>query len=319
MADKENLDNMAKRYKEEMLRLYRMNGSAHSAGDAPPVIRSESPRPVPAVPQVPENNKPAAAECGNGECRFLTPEEIIAGESRDKAKEQLHAPTDLTGSDITPLLINGVGFASGNLVSSGGTDCDCAPVETAVSAEENNSPTKFKGILIRTLYTSAASSSENPLSSDVYAEEIPSYLRLPPDIPSNDPVPSVLDPMYSVSGRWNSLTGDSSWGYIQFEIGMGEKNDPIQGATVVISRKAGDRTLLSRILSTDSTGLTYTAALPSPAETPSSSAGCTPYAVYSAMIFAKGYYPIYDMKVEIYPGIKTIRPVRLAALPSVSG
>ena len=29
--------------------------------------------------------------------------------------------------------------------------------------------------------------------------------------------------------------------------------------------------------------------------------------------------PIYDMKVEIYPGIKTIRPVRLAALPSVSG
>ena len=306
MSDKENLDTMAKRYKEEMLRLYRKN---------PPAPPEEKPPRRPETPAA--QDRPAAVSCDSEGCRFLSPEEIL---SREKADESAAAggtkdrKTDVNyGSDITHILLDGTGFAPENLVTSGGTDCG----EQCAAASAESTGQRFAGILVRTVYTSPVSSAETALPSDVISEVIPEYINLPPDVNETSSVPPLLDASYAVSDKWNKLTGDSGWGYLRFDISTGGNDDPVEGATAVISRRSDDRTILSRILSSGKSGLTSAAALPAPSE--KESAGCTPYAVYTAMIFANGYYPIYDMKIRIYPGITTLCPVRLAKLPEARG
>lgn len=292
MAENNELDRLAKRYKEEMLKLYRMNGAPAEPSEKPKPGKPPA-KPEPSKPPIPpEPPKPKTVVCkSSGECRFAPPEDIMGMASGAK-------PQPGYAYDTARSLLDGTGNTADNLVSAGIPDMD-----------SKSSPTvqTFDGILINSpVLKKYAPSSSDGSQSAVFSEMIPPFLRLPPD--SSDIV--IPDANFALSDRWRTLTGDSGWGWFSAEITAADA--PVGGATIVIARTSSDRVLLSRITTTDKSGMTPVLPLPAPVY---KDGGCRPFAEYEMSVFAEGYQPV-KADICIYAGIKTIVPLTLTKLGS---
>lgn len=125
---------------------------------------------------------------------------------------------------------------------------------------------------------------------------------------------------FTPSTSWISLTGENSWGFLQFEVFTADGAYPVPGAVVIVKKQLPAGVGLVRVLFTDRSGLTPNIALPAPSaalsQTPRNTA--RPFSEYSVTVIARGYYTLKDIKIPIFAGIKTVQPIDLIPLPEYS-
>ena len=342
MNSNENLDSMAKRYKDEMMRLYRMNGGTggmsanmNTAANAAPINSAGSApaaNPVNAAPNTQSTVQTTQRQVTTtGQCRFMSAEEIIS-EQRPGNAAGIPMPLPSYGPDVTDNLINGPIPTPYSLTGSGIVNADNpmpvqqqtempAPRMTAPAANEAAPAQTFengeqiRGIYINPMITGSAVNTQLS-GSDVLSELLPAF-EFPPDLAEDEAIPASVDPRFVIIGSWTNLTGDTGWGSLQFEVTTGSQGSPVQGATVVVSRVINGKRLLTRILRTNSSGLTRTVFLPAPKYVydPYRPGNSRPFAEYSASVYANGYYPLTNINIMIEAGVKSLQPVDLIPYP----
>ena len=89
---------------------------------------------------------------------------------------------------------------------------------------------------------------------------------------------------------------------------------PFEGALVTVY--AGNLPVAQVV--TDRMGVSPRLTLPTPPKSNSlRPGGQTPYAEYTVVTEAAGYYPVTDLRLPIYPGVTSIQPVEL--IPRMAG
>lgn len=125
-----------------------------------------------------------------------------------------------------------------------------------------------------------------------------------------------LEPLYNGPQNEQSLEDMKGSGYIKAEITTAGGAVPIEGASVIITKREGDRTLLIRMLTTDASGSTELVALPAPdivySETPDPES--KPFSEYIMSIYAEGFYAVPEIIVPVFTTVKSIQPVSLVPL-----
>lgn len=145
-----------------------------------------------------------------------------------------------------------------------------------------------------------------------------------PDFPiptsSSEGIPSTAGLTPSLS--WVSLTGDNSWGYLQFDVFTAGGAYPVPGAVVAVKKMLPGGVGLVRLLFSDRSGRTPTIALPAPSASLSQNPMSTtvrPFSEYSVTVRAKGFYTLSDIRIPIFAGVKTVQPIDLIPLPEYPG
>lgn len=310
MQNKENLNNMARRYKDEMMKLYRSTSPGQNT------VRQGAGASVGMTPV-----------CNGDKCKFMPPEDILSD-----------IPTTLPSFGGTPVLSpeEAAAIQTPSLASSGavnfdyntegqnmenGQNMNSAGQRIYVPYADNNlSSDSFGGIYINPLPDSSQTS-DNTGQSSMTTEILPDF-ELPPDLDedtdlSNSSRMGGFLGGYIISPIWQNLTGDNGWGYLQFEVTTGSLGNPVQNATVVVSRYVRGRLVLSRILKTGLNGLTRIAVLPAPRYyyNPFRPNQGRPFAEYRASVYANNYYPVYNISLMIYCGVKSVQPVDMVPVP----
>ena len=324
-----DLNNMANRYKEEMMRLYhRSAGSTtqnKSAADSPtaqntPVHMYENN----SDSTVTDNGTPTVTVPDNGtaqtnlsqqpvdlpiscSCRFPSAESII--NQIAATPMPLPAVQENSSSDQAQ--------GSSKIYSQGSSVGELA-------ADTDNSNTRKSGSQSGALNGIFINGNPDRVAFDPHLEkeqekEILPDFKLPPDISaeSSESTDIITDGNYAPSAGWQAMTGDNSWGYLQFEVFTAGGAYPISGAAVTVKKVLSNGTALARVLFTNRSGRTPTIALPAPSkkysQTPNS--GVIPFSEYNVTVRADGYYTLRDINMPIFGGVKTIQPVDMIPLP----
>ena len=365
-----NLNNMAQRYKEEMMRLYKKSSAApqtspqnrnvpsgHSAVTAQTNMTETSqsrqqnmqqgqgnmqqeqmaqnitmPRDASGTPlsNIQGASHFAASPSGtvtdnfpvipmNCRCRFPSAESIIESIAGIPATPNIrpedNPPPVYDGNDSVIQPRNTASdTASVNMNSAvhpemGGTFSQAD--KTAYQRSEDNS---LQGVMLNMSPRAAAYAV--PSEAENETEILPDF-ALPRD--SSDAVPDTKG--LTPSLNWINLTGDSSWGFLQFDIFTAGGAYPVPGALVAVKKKLTGGTGLIRLLFSDRSGRTPTIALPAPSASLSRDPMSTtrPFSEYTVTVRARGYYTLSDINIPIFAGVKTVQPIDLIPLPEYSG
>lgn len=140
------------------------------------------------------------------------------------------------------------------------------------------------------------------------SDEIPyPYEQIPRAQPE-----STLEPLYTDSAP----ELNTSSGFLQAEVSTANRAFPIKDASVIVTRKNGDKSELIALLTTDENGRTETIELPAPNKAYSESPNQTekPFSDYQLAVYARGFYTIPLLNVPIFPTVKSIQPVSMIPL-----
>ncbi len=285
MDSKAQIEAMARKYKEEMLRMYKQSG--RTGGGASEIITP--PRNVqPIKPKTAAEFTPTKSE--------LTPKAVptapLMSESADSVKAEPKTPQmqeipKTTSKFPSPEDIMREEFGEsmenrfGNEVVSANNDSD--EVRNEPAAEE-----------IRPEMTSEPENFQGNYNSEEFSD-------------LSDP----LEPRYS--GGEDETSDASGVGYIKAEVTTGSGAVPIENAVVLITKKENGKTYLLKMLISDESGSTETVALSAPnvsfSETPDPTE--KPFADYYISAYADGFYAENDMEVPVFSGVKSIQPIAL--------
>ena len=293
MDSKAQIEAMARKYKEEMLRMYKQSGRTgggasetispprnvqpikpKTAAEFTPTKSEFSPKAVPTAPLMSESadsvkaepKTPQMQEIPKNTPKFPSPEDIMREEFGESMENRF-----------------------GNEVVSANNDSD--EVRNEPAAEE-----------IRPEMTSEPENFQGNYNSEEFFD-------------LSDP----LEPRYS--GSEDETSDASGVGYIKAEVTTGSGAVPIENAVVLITKKENGKTYLLKMLISDESGSTETVALPAPnvsfSETPDPTE--KPFADYYISAYADGFYAENDMEVPVFSGVKSIQPIALIPRSGADG
>lgn len=322
MDSKAQIEAMARKYKEEMLRMYKQSGKTSGKAAetiSPPrnvqPIRSAQSSPPPKAVQPAQNVQPIkpkiAAEFSPAKSeRIITPKVVSAAvpmmpesansvkaetktpQTQEKTTSKFPSPEDIMREEFEASMEN----RFGNEVMSGNNGSDEVRNEPAAEAlrTEMTSP--------RENMTSKPENFQGNYNSEGFSN-------------LSDP----LEPRYS--GSEDETPDVSGVGYIKAEVTTGGGAVPIENAVVLITKKENGKTYLLKMLISDESGSTETVALPAPnvsfSETPDPTE--KPFANYYISAYADGFYAENDMEVPVFSGVKSIQPIALIPRSSDDG
>lgn len=256
----------------------------------------------------------------NCECRFPSAESII------ESIAGIPATPNIRPEDNPPPVYNGNDpviqprNAASNTVSMNNMNSAVHPEmggtfsQADKTAYQRSEDTSLQGVMLNMSPQAAAYAVPSEAENEV--EILPDF-ALPQD--SSDAVPDTKG--LTPSLNWINLTGDSSWGFLQFDIFTAGGAYPVPGALVVVKKKLTGGTGLVRLLFSDRSGRTPTIALPAPSASLSQNPMSTtrPFSEYTVTVRARGYYTLSDINIPIFAGVKTVQPIDLIPLPEYSG
>lgn len=315
MDSKTQIEAMARKYKEEMLRMYKQSGKT-SGGAAETIspprnvqpVRSEQSTPLPKSvqpAQFSQNTQPlkpgSAAEFSPTKSE-IAPKAVPTAvplmsdnansvkaepkmpQTQEKTTSKFPSPEDIMREEFEASMEN----RFGNEVMSGNNSSDEARNEPSAGEfrPEMTSP--------RENPTSEPENFQGNYNSEEFSD-------------LSDP----LEPRYS--GNEDKTPDVSGTGYIKAEVTTGGGAVPIENAVVLITKKENGKTYLLKMLISDESGSTETVALPAPnvsfSETPDPTE--KPFANYYISAYADGFYAENDMEVPVFSGVKSIQPIAL--------
>lgn len=300
-----DLNNMAQRYKEEMMRLYQKSSAKQGIGNnTSPAMNNAFARDLASQQSATmPADYPSADARGNGvganglpvncTCRFPTAESII--------NSIVNTPMTLpiTPEDDPPAVY------SENTQGSGARNASTSSAMPE-SILLNSSPTQ--------------PNYDIPSAAENEREVFPDFL-LPVDIPAENSEVTPDTANFAPSTDWVAMTGDNSWGFLKFEVFTADGAVPVPGALITIRKSLPEGSGLIRLLFTNRSGKSPTIALPAPAQSYSQYPGSTvrPFSEYNVTVRAKGYYTLREINIPIFAGIKTVQPIDLIPLAEYSG
>ena len=293
MDSKAQIEAMARKYKEEMLRMYKQSGRTgggasetispprnvqpikpKSAAESTPTKSELTPKAVPTAPLMSESADSVKAEPKTPQMQEIP-----------KTTSKFPSPEDIMREEFGEPMEN----RFGNEVVSGNNDSD--EVRNEPAAEE-----------IRLEMTSEPENFQGNYNSEEFSD-------------LSDP----LEPRYS--GGEGEMSDASGVGYIKAEVTTGSGAVPIENAVVLITKKENGKTYLLKMLISDESGSTETVALPAPnvsfSETPDPTE--KPFADYYISAYADGFYVENDMEVPVFSGVKSIQPIALIPRSGADG
>lgn len=255
----------------------------------------------------------------NCECRFPSAESII------ESIAGIPATPNIRPEDNPPPVYNGndtviqprntaSNNASVNMNSAVHPEMGGTFSQGDKTAYQRSEGTSLQGVMLNMSPQAAAYAVPSEAENEI--EILPDF-ALPQD--SSDTVPDTKG--LTPSPNWINLTGDSSWGFLQFDIFTAGGAYPVPGALVVVKKKLTGGTGLVRLLFSDRSGRTPTIALPAPSASLSQNPMSTtrPFSEYTVTVRARGYYTLSDINIPIFAGVKTVQPIDLIPLPEYSG
>ena len=256
----------------------------------------------------------------NCECRFPSAESIIESIAGIPATPNIrpedNPPPVYNGNDpvIQPRNAASNTASMNNMNSAVHPEMGGTFSQADKTAYQRSEDTSLQGVMLNMSPQAAAYAVPSEAENEV--EILPDF-ALPQD--SSDAVPDTAG--LTPSLNWINLTGDSSWGFLQFDIFTAGGAYPVPGALVVVKKKLTGGTGLVRLLFTDRSGRTPTIALPAPSASLSQDPMSTtrPFSEYTVTVRARGYYTLSDINIPIFAGVKTVQPIDLIPLPEYSG
>ena len=293
MDSKAQIEAMARKYKEEMLRMYKQSGRTgggaseiispprnvqpikpKSAVEFTPTKSELSPKAVPTAPLMLESADSVKAEPKTPQMQEIP-----------KTTSKFPLPEDIMREEFGEPMENRLG----NEVVSGNNNSD--EVRNEPAAEE-----------LRLEMTSEPENFQGNYNSEEFSD-------------LSDP----LEPRYS--GGEDETSDASGVGYIKAEVTTGSGAVPIENAVVLITKKENGKTYLLKMLISDESGSTETVALSAPnvsfSETPDPTE--KPFADYYISAYADGFYAENDMEVPVFSGVKSIQPIALIPRTGADG
>lgn len=315
MDSKAQIEAMARKYKEEMLRMYKQSGKT-SGGTGETI----SP---------PRNVQPVRSEPSTPLPKSVQP--VQFSQNTQPLKPRSAAEFSPTKSEIAPKAVpTAVPFMSDNTNS--------------VKAEQKMPPTQEKTTskfpspedIMREEFEASmenrfgnevmsGNNGSDEVRSEPSAGEFRPEMTSPREDPTSEPenfqgnynseefsdLSDPLEPRYS--GNEDETPDVDGTGYIKAEVTTGGGAVPIENAVVLITKKENGKTYLLKMLISDESGSTETVALPAPnvlfSETPDPTE--KPFANYYISAYADGFYAENDMEVPVFSGVKSIQPIAL--------
>lgn len=286
MQEKNNLDAMAKKYKEEMMRIYNQN-------------------------RVSMEDKPAAEAAADSPC---VSEKPSAGTNESKSGAAPKADTDnkSEGNYISEVdksrLMNPpmpkIHTQNGNTAERGES------VQTAKTTEYSAKPRFLSAEELIRLDAEKSAPETAEQTRDARFESAPrdghsqgnyDFSMLPDD--------EYKKEVEDFAGFDDDDLFFAAQGYLQVEVSA-ENGEPIDSAAIVVTERAGDMDTLVVTLVTGSDGKTEVIALPIPRNT---ERGGKMQGDYMITVYKEGYYTVYNLPVPIFDTIKSIQPVTVTA------
>lgn len=92
-------------------------------------------------------------------------------------------------------------------------------------------------------------------------------------------------------------------GFMQIRATALQQSVPISGAKIVISKPVGEEASVMWSDTTDESGKSSIVELPAPSKALSERpGGAQPYAVYNVRVDAQGFYTVYNINAQVFPG-----------------
>lgn len=280
MNDKAKIDEMARKYKEEMMRLYNRSAS----GRTPMQKSADTTIKPPSAPMPADNGiKPPSAPKSANE--YKPPENKPKEEMQNNAsKPEIHSDNESTSK-----------FRSADDILSEEME---SPKAVSVMAQQD---------------TDMGSNYEYTENNDNSPEREIFPSGQIPDIPESDT--AVLEPLYKPEGDAAEGVMNGT-GLIQVEVTTAGQAVPIPNATVIITQKNEKGNSLLYMLITDDSGLAEAVPLPAPDKKYSESPDEVrkPFAEYQVGVYAPGFYTVPEITVPVFSTIKSIQPVQMIPL-----
>lgn len=334
-----DINNLAQRYKDEMMRLYKKSGGSSAAPETgmnrTPVTNSET------IPQTSQSSSMFPRQAASARDAAGTPVPGLPGASFYGSNPDMATDTDTVNIPVNcdcrfPSAESIINSIAGTPVTLPLTPEDnppsvCGPSaimpRSSSAADTMNIPhgtgSGADNVTARSIMLNSSPAEATytvPSESENEREIMPDF-PLPADIPadSKEAVPTTASFLPSMS--WVSLTGDNSWGFLQFDVFTAGGAYPVSNALVTVTKKLPSGSGLVRILFTDRNGRTPTIALPAPSRSLSQTPESTvrPFSEYNVTVRAKGFYTIKDINIPIFAGVKTVQPIDLIPLPEYGG
>ena len=284
MQDKNDINAMAKRYKEEMMLAY----SKKRIGGTPPGTAPKAPKQE-AEKEKKEQHIPIPAPAPK--IKQIENEAVHRSHQEEKKPEK-----DL---DHPPMPeIPKMEAASSQEKD---TSCPPAPEMSKPDCTDENTTEKWKFLTAEELIkrdSEAAAETCTDTDAGTSASEDTEDTE---HHQGNYDFPAVPDKEYEKEVE-DFISGDGA-GYIQVEVTCEENSCPIEGAAVAVTRQAGDdMDTLAATLVTGADGCTEAVTLP---------AGEGKYMV---TVYKEGFFTVRDLEVPVFDTIKSIQPVTMTEI-----
>ena len=281
MQDKIKLDNMAERYKKEMMRLYSMKHTV------PPEPKAETVAPL-------EDKKPVAD---------------VVTEQKEDTKKLTKPPMPEVPSD----------YGNGAEISVVITEKSKFPTAEEIMQAETAVQT-IATITTDPRFEIAEDLPHNQGNYNYDApeplEDLEDYVEdIIPDIdyPDND---TDLEDLFDDDDDNDNAPDMNGTGYLQVEVTTGDGAVPVPKAAVIVTQEINGQSYLVTMKLTDRSGATDVIPLPAPSASFSEAPDPTerPFSEYNVTVYKKGFYTVPEITVPIFDTVKSIQPVSLIPL-----
>lgn len=315
MQDKTKLDYMAKKYKEEMMRLYSMKRAA--VPDAEPdtaddTVNEALHEPEPTAVPIEKNHEEHHSEINEKktvEKKFIPPQN---GHAIEMSARQMIPPMPKIPADY------GIGAEDAyNPHTVMHTESKFPSAEEIMNAEQE------EHVQAVTYQPQLKSEEDMPHHQGNYNYDAPKTQEISENYSvSIVPKADYPDEDTDFEKLFNGDESDSSpanmdgIGYLQIEVRTGDSAMPVDKAAVIVTQETNGQSYLITMKLTDSSGTTEVISLPAPSaelsEAPDPSE--RPFSEYNVAVYKKGFYTVPEVTVPIFDTIKSIQPVALIPL-----
>lgn len=289
MQDKNKLDNMAEKYKQEMMRLY-----SKKRAEVPP--------------------EPKAIVTAPAEIEQKAEERAI--ESHNTAEHKID--TEKLMKPPMPKIPNDYGRGEEKIVTT--------PVKSKFPTAEEIMQTETAVQTIATITTDPRfePAEDLPHHQGNYNYDAPEPLEdledyvedIIPDIDYPDEETDFED-LFDDDNDDNGNAPDmKGTGYLQVEVTTGDGAVPVPKAAVIVTQEINGQSYLVTMRLTDRSGATDVIPLPAPSASFSEAPDPTerPFSEYNVTVYKKGFYTVPEVTVPIFDTVKSIQPVALIPL-----
>ncbi len=345
MQDKNNLDDMAKKYKEEMMRLYsRKPKPAASASPQRQNVQSKTAQPVQPVQSIQAVQAVQASQAAQSVQSVQAGTRPVAVPAAAKTEQTASVPVVNSSDPISaerkrPARIPAVNYRDLSNPPMPEIPAEYPDAGIKKEAPQSSSSSKFPSAdeILRT--ESAAEPVRTPPPSSAARESRSAlqeehnqgnYSAASPhnadmdgssgDMQLNESYPDENTDFSAVDSNDVFASENppdmSGQGYLQIEVTTASGAIPVRGATVIISESTDGVDSLIGMVITDENGTTPIVPLSAPPQSLSESPDPLekPYSEYNISVYKKGFYSIPKLTVPIFDTIKSIQPVSVIPL-----